>query len=687
MVVVSTFQLDLECGLEAKASIKTDLLWEQNATFKFSMRYDKGAGRTTYEGPTFDARKTFQVQVTGGGSVSVSCGLIPRVNVLMYDSVGLFAGMRASLVARASYESQCKPNPTEFRPTGQVTLGLYGNVGLQIGARLQAPGSSFAGAKGASAGYDFGPLEPWNKEFPLLEKQWDFAKGLGYCTPLCKNGAKDGDETDVDCGGSCGKCQLRQGCKRNSDCANAACNQGRCSEDKCGDTVQDGQETDVDCGGPVSLCAPRCAAGKACFVGSDCGSGFCAGSGTANPYRCATDHCTDGVRDADEGGIDCSGRDCAKCANGVKAQAATDCASGLWNGVSCVAAHCTDSIKSGDETGLDCGGPSCAVRCGFMLGCQTSADCAAAAPVCDATRKLCLRGTGMACQSNADCGAGTCMGGICTKPPWTAQTSGTFETLFSVWGANATNIWTVGFGGTVLRWNGTAWVTQASGTTAYLTKVWGADVNNVWVVGQSGIIRKWNGTTWAAQTSGTTNFLYGIGGTDANNAWAVGVSGTILRWNGTAWSAQVSGTTQSLYAVWAADVNNVWAVGDTGTIRKWNGTAWAAQSSGTAENLIAIWGTDANNVWAVGTGGVILKWNGTAWAAQNSGVTDSLASISGVNASNIWAVGTKGLILKWNGANWTQENSGSTQELNGVWAADQNNVWAAGLGGTILKSP
>jgi hypothetical protein len=46
----------------------------------------------------------------------------------------------------------------------------------------------------------------------------------------------------------------------------------------------------------------------------------------------------------------------------------------------------------------------------------------------------------------------------------------------------------VGFGGTILEWNGTAWTAQNSGTTNSLTGVWGADANNVWAVGGTGTI-------------------------------------------------------------------------------------------------------------------------------------------------------------------------------------------------------
>jgi hypothetical protein len=49
------------------------------------------------------------------------------------------------------------------------------------------------------------------------------------CVPHCGNGVKDGDESDVDCGGAtCGKCALDKGCAGQSDCAAGTCDSNVC---------------------------------------------------------------------------------------------------------------------------------------------------------------------------------------------------------------------------------------------------------------------------------------------------------------------------------------------------------------------------------------------------------------------------------------------------------------------------
>lgn len=45
---------------------------------------------------------------------------------------------------------------------------------------------------------------------------------------LCANGVRDGDESDIDCGGGCDACALGQSCDSAADCASDGCAGGRC---------------------------------------------------------------------------------------------------------------------------------------------------------------------------------------------------------------------------------------------------------------------------------------------------------------------------------------------------------------------------------------------------------------------------------------------------------------------------
>jgi hypothetical protein len=89
--------------------------------------------------------------------------------------------------------------------------------------------------------------------------------------PSCSDRIRNGNETDVDCGGSCLQCTGGHSCMRGRDCQLGRCIAGRCAEPSCTDGFQDGFETDVDCG---ENCPP-CATGKMCWEDEDCASHTC----------------------------------------------------------------------------------------------------------------------------------------------------------------------------------------------------------------------------------------------------------------------------------------------------------------------------------------------------------------------------------------------------------------------------
>jgi len=92
---------------------------------------------------------------------------------------------------------------------------------------------------------------------------------------LCHDRIRDGDEADVDCGGSCLACAGGATCSAPAECQTGMCN-GTCSAVSCSDGLKDGLESDVDCGGWE--CRP-CVTGQHCVTGGDCQSMVCLSSG------------------------------------------------------------------------------------------------------------------------------------------------------------------------------------------------------------------------------------------------------------------------------------------------------------------------------------------------------------------------------------------------------------------------
>ena len=93
-----------------------------------------------------------------------------------------------------------------------------------------------------------------------------------YLSPQCSDLIRNGEETDIDCGGTCGPCNVGDRCSTTGDCDQSTCDDGRCVPLPCANGVKDGQESDVDCGGDTCR---KCAGGRTCQVAGDCFNGSC----------------------------------------------------------------------------------------------------------------------------------------------------------------------------------------------------------------------------------------------------------------------------------------------------------------------------------------------------------------------------------------------------------------------------
>ncbi len=118
------------------------------------------------------------------------------------------------------------------------------------------------------------------------------AKGDGSkkTTPSAPDGVKNGDESDVDCGGASEdvvRCADGKACNDGSDCESQICRDGACAAPGPDDGVKNGDETDVDCGGKN---APACAVGKGCASHSDCESDACGYAKTCVAVRSCAGH-------------------------------------------------------------------------------------------------------------------------------------------------------------------------------------------------------------------------------------------------------------------------------------------------------------------------------------------------------------------------------------------------------------
>ncbi len=294
------------------------------------------------------------------------------------------------------------------------------------------------------------------KKTTSLSKYAAFATP-GYCTNggkysegcviACENKAKDGDETDVDCGGSCAKCADGKVCKAAGDCVSGYCNDsGKCATKpcetakdcsrgavcengscvippSCTDGIKNQDETDVDCGGS---CAAKCNLDESCGVNADCNTNKCdagkciergckADVDCGKNLKCDLDtrmcylppSCKDDIKNQDETDIDCGGS-CGACGLTKACKANTDCGSG-----NCAEGFCAEM---GCTRNTDCGGNLVCNRttkqCVEPAVCMAISDCVGGL--------TCIKGYCVipdSCTSNTDCGGGLeCSEGLCIPP-------------------------------------------------------------------------------------------------------------------------------------------------------------------------------------------------------------------------------------------------------------------------------
>jgi hypothetical protein len=204
---------------------------------------------------------------------------------------------------------------------------------------------------------------------------------------LCVDQRQDGAETDIDCGGgTCTACGVGKKCQANTDCTTNACDfvTGLCAVSTCSDQRKDGNETDVDCGGG-GACA-TCAIGKGCQLDTDCSSNAC----NAATSTCVSNQCADNRKDGAETDVDCGGGICSACTLGLHCGVDNDCSSNACDAISftCVSNQCSDHQKDGTETDIDCGGSNSCARCSVGQACLISSDCSIG-HTCNVSSKLC----------------------------------------------------------------------------------------------------------------------------------------------------------------------------------------------------------------------------------------------------------------------------------------------------------
>ncbi|MEZ4307779.1 MAG: lamin tail domain-containing protein [Polyangiaceae bacterium] len=290
---------------------------------------------------------------------------------------------------------------------------------------------------------------PSNPGLPLgttcSQNGGEVCNGSGTCVAAgCSDGVQNGDETDIDCGGSCvTKCTNGQMCGGGADCASGICSGGVCVE--CA--------APTDCPGTDNDCQTRTCNSNTCgfsFAGAgtptsmqttgDCKQNQCNGSGgiasvaddadlPVDGNDCTDDVCTAGVPSnpaftagascSSNGGSVCNGTGtCVECNAPADCPGSdTECQSRTCNSNTCGTSFVSAGTATPSQTAGDCKQVQCDGAGGLVM---VNLDTDLPVDGNDCTDDVCTAGvasnpaftTGTACSSNGGSvcnGSGSCV--------------------------------------------------------------------------------------------------------------------------------------------------------------------------------------------------------------------------------------------------------------------------------------
>jgi hypothetical protein len=270
--------------------------------------------------------------------------------------------------------------------------------------------------------------------------------------------------------------------------------------------------------------------------------------------------------------------------------------------------------------------------------------------------------------------------GVCTTEGWCwAAPAPLGNSLDSVWGSGASDVWFVGHGdtgGTLAHFDGA----NVRGLTGLVSEwgsvVTGTGAKDVWVLGGPHALH-YDGQAWARLDPGTTKPLRAAHAVSDKLAFAVGDAGTIVEWDGTAWKPFAGGTTDDLRAVWAFDENDVWTAGTNAY--HWNGTGWTSAGA-----CVAFWGDAPKDLFCIRAGVALARWDGTKWTDVGTLSTTPARALWGTGPHDVTVL-SRDVTYRYDGTTFgVASAAGGVAYADGyprtvgLWGASPNTYWAAG---------
>lgn len=275
-------------------------------------------------------------------------------------------------------------------------------------------------------------------------------------------------------------------------------------------------------------------------------------------------------------------------------------------------------------------------------------------------------------------------------PDWQAMESGTDQDLNAVWAASGSDVFAVGAGGTILRFDGNSWQPMNSGVTVDLFGVWGTASDHVIATGDQGTILVFDGSDWVPVTGVTSDPIGRVSGYDANHVVAVGGGppGTFLHFDGVDWTARSTGDSRSLADAVALFSDGVVLVGDGGAAFLAFPDTLMEIATGTTSNLKAVFGTTWDEgMTAVGDDGTVVFVDTSVLppiAQLLPGPSANLTGIAYRGYNDMFLAAEDGSIFDYDRCA-AQSSKASGVTLNAVETISDQQVIAAGADGAIFS--
>ncbi|MBN2493662.1 MAG: hypothetical protein JXR96_03635 [Deltaproteobacteria bacterium] len=254
--------------------------------------------------------------------------------------------------------------------------------------------------------------------------------------------------------------------------------------------------------------------------------------------------------------------------------------------------------------------------------------------------------------------------------------------LNAVWASGPGDVWAVGYGRSIVHFDGSAWQSFEIVPGGHLYAVGGV-AGDVWMAGAGGRMYRSRGQGIEAGSIVTLNSVQDIWGTSATDLWAASSDGIFHRTQA-GWSQSLR-FTGVLYAIWGLGPSAVWA-GGGGRIFAFDGRDWFLTELEGSITVMDIWGSGPDDVWAVGHGDIhpgIAHFDGSSWQQVSVDAWSHLNAVWGSAADDVWAAG--GILMHYDGQEWSEVEGPDGGTFTGLWGTGPDDVWLCGDRGGLWR--